>query len=76
MSLRPRSIERSIGVIPSTLRAFRSAPRLSASRAATLSPRLIASNSAALGDKSLGGWSGGATSAGLDCAPGIAGGGG
>ncbi len=76
MSLRPRSTESSIGVMPSTFRAFRSAPRLIASRAVAMSPRLIASNSASFGCRSEGGRSGGATISFETRAPGRAGGGG
>ena len=75
MSLRPRSTDNSIGVMPNMLRASNSAPLLIASRAAAMSPRLIASNKASFGDMSVGSRVAGATVSAREEAPGRAGGG-
>ena len=73
MSLRPRSTARSVAVMPRTLTAFRSAPRLMASRTAAMSPRLTPSNIASFGAMSVGARC--AAAAAPDRAPGRAGGG-
>ena len=74
MSLRLRSTDSSIGVMPRTLVASRSAPRFSASRAEAMSPRLMASNNASFGCRSPTGLVAGAAGA-RAAAPGIASGG-
>ena len=72
MSFRPRSTARSVAVTPRTLTAFRSAPRLMASRTAAMSPRFTPSNMASFGAMSVGGRCGAAAWPGR--APGMAGG--
>lgn len=73
MSLRPRSTERSSGVIPRTLCPPRSAPRSIASRAEAMSPRLMASNNASVGS-AICPAADGATRSARGAAPGNAGG--